>query len=64
MLRRIMRRAIRFGRMIGPRAFVVNSTAHAVELMGAAYPELVESRETIHRIVSLSVASDARSTRG
>ena len=51
-LRRIMRRAIRFGRMIGlTEPFLVNSTAHAVELMGAAYPELVESRETIHRIV-------------
>ena len=51
-LRRIMRRAIRFGRMIGlTDPFLVHSTAHVVEMMGAAYPELVESKDTIHRIV-------------
>ena len=51
-LRRIMRRAIRFGRMIGlTDPFLIHSTAHVVELMGEAYPELVEAKDTIHRIV-------------
>jgi len=51
-LRRIMRRAIRFGRIIGlTEPFLIHSTAHVVELMGDAYPELVEATETLHRIV-------------
>jgi alanyl-tRNA synthetase len=51
-LRRIMRRAIRFGRMIGlTEPFLVHSTAHVVELMGDAYQELVDAKETIFRIV-------------
>jgi alanyl-tRNA synthetase len=51
-LRRVMRRAIRFGRLLGLNdPFLVDSTAHVVELMGDAYPELVEGKETIARIV-------------
>ncbi len=51
-LRRIMRRAIRFGRLLGfTEPFLVDTTAHVVELMGATYPELREGAETIHRIV-------------
>ncbi|MGB0588711.1 MAG: alanine--tRNA ligase [Myxococcota bacterium] len=51
-LRRIMRRAIRFGRMIGlTDPFLIHSTAHVVEMMGDAYQELVDAKETIHRIV-------------
>jgi alanyl-tRNA synthetase len=51
-LRRIMRRAIRFGRMIGlTEPFLIHSTAHVVDMMGDAYQELVDARETIHRIV-------------
>ena len=51
-LRRIMRRAIRFGRLLGfTEPFLVDTTAHVVELMGETYPELREGAETIHRIV-------------
>lgn len=51
-LRRIMRRAIRFGRMIGIEdPFLVDTTAHVIEMMGDIYPELVAGTETIHRIV-------------
>ncbi len=51
-LRRVMRRAIRFGRMLGvEEPFLIHTTAKVIEMMGDAYPELVESRETIHRVV-------------
>jgi len=51
-LRRIMRRAIRFGRILGVEdPFLVDTTAHVVDLFGEAYPELVEGKDTIHRIV-------------
>jgi alanyl-tRNA synthetase len=51
-LRRIMRRAIRFGRMIGiEEPFLIDTTAHVIEMMGEAYPELVAGAETIRRIV-------------
>ena len=51
-LRRIMRRAIRFGRMIGlEEPFLVDTTAQVIEMMGDVYPELVSGAETIHRIV-------------
>ncbi|MEZ4268020.1 MAG: alanine--tRNA ligase [Myxococcota bacterium] len=51
-LRRVMRRAIRFGRMLGiDEPFLVNTTAHVIECMGDVYPELAEGRETVQRIV-------------
>jgi alanyl-tRNA synthetase len=51
-LRRIMRRAIRFGRILGiDGPFLVDTTAHVIELMGEAYPELAEGVETVRRIV-------------
>jgi len=51
-LRRVMRRAIRFGRMIGlDQPFLVDTTATVVGLLGSVYPELREGAETIHRIV-------------
>ncbi len=51
-LRRVMRRAIRFGRMLGLDApFLVDTTAVVIDMLGEVHPELVESRETIHRIV-------------
>ncbi len=51
-LRRIMRRAIRFGRLIGvTEPFLVHTTAHVVETMGEYYPELKAGAETVHRIV-------------
>ena len=51
-LRRVMRRAIRFGRMLGiTEPFLVNTTRQVVEQMGEAYPELVAGRDVVERIV-------------
>lgn len=51
-LRRIMRRAIRFGRILGvEKPFLVETTATVVAMFGEDYPELREGQETIHRIV-------------
>jgi alanyl-tRNA synthetase len=51
-LRRIMRRAIRFGRILGlEEPFLVDTTARCVEMLGDIYPELVAAKDTIHRIV-------------
>ena len=51
-LRRIMRRAIRFGRILGVEdPFLVSTTAHVVEMFSDAYPELREGAATIERIV-------------
>jgi alanyl-tRNA synthetase len=44
-LRRIMRRAMRHGRMLGlERPFLWEVTPTVVEIMGEAYPEIVEAR--------------------
>jgi len=51
-LRRVMRRAIRFGRMLGlEEPFLVETTALMIDMLGDVYPELVAAKETIHRIV-------------
>ena len=51
-LRRVMRRAIRFGRKLGfTEPFLIATTAFVIDQMGDAYPELIEGRETVHRIV-------------
>ena len=44
-LRRIMRRAMRHGRMLGlERPFLWDVTATVVEILGEAYPEIVDAR--------------------
>ena len=51
-LRRLIRRAYRFGRLIGmPAAFLYQTTAKVTELMGDDYPELVSGRAFIARLV-------------
>ena len=51
-LRRIMRRAIRFGRSLGLTApFLGEVTAAVVEAMVAAYPHLAESRDLLAKVV-------------
>jgi alanyl-tRNA synthetase len=51
-LRRIMRRAIQQGRMLGLEApWLGRFAERTIELMGDAYPELVAERETIARWV-------------
>ena len=51
-LRRVMRRAIRFGRMLGLDApFLIDTTAVVIDMLGDIHPELIEAKDTIHRIV-------------
>ncbi|NTU70816.1 MAG: alanine--tRNA ligase [Coriobacteriia bacterium] len=52
-LRRLLRRAVRHGRLLGVEdAFLVRLINRVIELMGDAYPEIVEHRELITQIVS------------
>ncbi len=53
-LRRIIRRAIRYGRRLGLREpFLTEVAAVAIERFRAAYPELAENRDHIIRVISL-----------
>jgi len=53
-LRRIMRRAMRHGRMLGlVEPFLWEATGTVAELMGGVYPELVEQRSRVAEIVRL-----------
>ena len=52
-LRRIMRRAIRFGRLLNlPSPFMGQVSERVVELMGEVYPELVEARQFLAQVVT------------
>ncbi len=52
-LRRLLRRAVRHGRMLGVTdAFLCRIIDRVVDLMGAAYPEIVEHHEFIDQIVT------------
>ncbi len=49
-LRRIIRRAVRHGRLLGAKeVFFYKLVGKLAELMGKAYPELIEQRELIER---------------
>ncbi len=51
-LRRLLRRAVRHGRLLGVEdAFLGGLIERVIELMGKAYPEIVEHRELIVSIV-------------
>ncbi len=51
-LRRIMRRALRHGHMLGVHElFFHRMVAPLIEVMGNAYPELISERETIERVL-------------
>lgn len=51
-LRRIMRRAMRHGRMLGiDRPFLFQTSSRVVELMKEAFPELRESEEFISKVI-------------
>ena len=53
-LRRVIRRAIRYGRKLGLEdAFLAQVAEVVIDRMGAAYPDLVERREFILRVMSL-----------
>ena len=50
-LRRIIRRASRHGRLLGiDGAFLYKGVGRVIELMGDVYPELVENRELIEKV--------------
>ncbi len=52
-LRRLLRRAVRHGRLLGVEdAFLNRLVSLVIELMGAAYPEIVSHRDLIAGIVS------------
>ncbi len=53
-LRRILRRAIRFGRLLGvEKAFFYKTVGTVVDLMEDAYPELKEKQEFIEEVIKL-----------
>ncbi len=53
-LRRIIRRASRYGRLIGiNKPFLYRLTSSVVDVMRGAYPELVDSREHVAKVVLL-----------
>jgi alanyl-tRNA synthetase len=53
-LRRIIRRASRYGRLIGiNKPFLYRLTGSVVDVMREAYPELVDSREHVAKVVLL-----------
>jgi alanyl-tRNA synthetase len=60
-LRRILRRAVRHGRLLGRREPFIDVTAGVViDVMGAAYPYLVEQRERILKVIRREEAQFAR----
>ncbi len=53
-LRRLLRRAARHGKLLGIKgAFLAELAAKVVEVSGDAYPELVEKQSYIHKIISI-----------
>ncbi len=53
-LRRILRRAQRFGYLLGiDKPFLYKGTSLVVDLMGDVYPELIENAQTIAKVVKL-----------
>lgn len=52
MLRRLIRRALRFGTLMGlHEAFMYKSVSRVVDLMGEAYPELAGNAGFLERVV-------------
>ncbi|MGH2461390.1 MAG: alanine--tRNA ligase [Chloroflexota bacterium] len=53
-LRRILRRAVRHGRQLGiQHPFLTETIQVVIDLMGSAYPELVQRRDFILRVVEM-----------
>ncbi|WP_130616623.1 alanine--tRNA ligase [Cohnella abietis] len=51
-IRRLLRRAVRYGKVIGiDRPFLWELTATVGEVMGSYYPEVVEKREFIEKVI-------------
>lgn len=53
-IRRLLRRAVRFGRMLGIQELFLHKVAGAVvRQMGEAYPELVERKDHVLRVIKI-----------
>ncbi len=65
-LRRILRRAVRYGRLLGlERPFLTETAGVVIEQMRGQYPELVERRERIFQVIRNEEESFGRTlTRG
>ncbi|OPY60897.1 MAG: Alanine--tRNA ligase [Pelotomaculum sp. PtaU1.Bin065] len=51
-IRRLLRRAVRFGRLLGTQGLFLNQVARTViRQMGAAYPELLEKQEHVLKVI-------------
>ena len=51
-IRRLLRRAVRFGKLLGIKELFLHKVAEAViRQMGAAYPELVERRDHVLKVI-------------
>jgi alanyl-tRNA synthetase len=60
-LRRILRRAVRHGRLLGRREpFMADASTVVIEVMGEAYPHLVERRSEILEVIAREEAQFAR----
>ena len=59
-LRRLLRRAARHGRLLGINGpFIAELSDKVIEVSGEAYPELVEKKEYIQKIISVEEAKFA-----
>lgn len=53
-LRRLLRRAARHGKLLGIEgAFLADISEKVIESSGEAYPELIEKRDYIHKVISV-----------
>ncbi|QGG46718.1 alanine--tRNA ligase [Heliorestis convoluta] len=53
-LRRILRRAVRFGKVLGiEKPFMYKIVANVVDLMGQAYPEIKEKQEFVEKVIRI-----------
>lgn len=53
-LRRLLRRAARHGKLLGiQKPFLADLSSKVVEISGTAYPNLLERREIIHKVLSV-----------
>ncbi len=60
-LRRIIRRAVRHGRLLGiSDPFLRETSAVVIDLMGEAYPHLVEQRDAVHGAIEAEEGKFAR----
>ncbi len=60
-LRRILRRAVRHGRLLGiEKLFLRNTVQVVMEQMGAAYPEIIQRRDHILRVIEMEEESFGR----